>query len=34
MDIKKMQKEIYEHKKNRGFNTTDIEKNFVFFMVK
>ena len=30
MDIKKMQKEIYEHKKNRGFNITDIEKEFCF----
>ena len=28
MNIKKMQKEIYEHKLNRGFNTTDIEKEF------
>lgn len=28
MDIKKTQKEIFEHKLNRGFNTTDIEKEF------
>lgn len=28
MDIKKKQEEIIAHKKERGFNTTDIEKEF------
>ena len=30
MDLNKMQKEIFENKLNKGFNTTDINKEFCF----
>ena len=28
MDLKKVQEEIIENKKNKGFNTTDLNKEF------
>ena len=30
MDFNKIQKEIFENKLNKGFNTTDINKEFCF----
>lgn len=30
MDLNKIQKEIFENKLNKGFNTTDINKEFCF----
>ena len=30
MDLKKLQKEIYQNKVNKGFNTTDVYKEFAF----
>lgn len=30
MDLNKMQKEIFKNKLNKGFNTTDINKEFCF----
>jgi len=30
MDLTKLQKEIYENKVNKGFNTTDVYKEFAF----
>ena len=29
-DLKKLQKEIYQNKVNKGFNITDINKEFCF----
>ena len=28
MDLKKLQKEIYQNKVDKGFNTTDVNKEF------
>ena len=28
IDLEKLQKEIYQNKVNKGFNTTDINKEF------
>lgn len=30
MDLKKLQKEVFENKLNKGFNTTDINKEFCY----
>ena len=30
MDLKKAQKEIFQNKINKGFNTTDVNKEFCF----
>lgn len=30
MDLKKLQKEILQNKLNKGFNTTDVNKEFCF----
>ena len=34
MELKKIQKDIWQNKVNKGFNTTDVKKNFVYYMVK
>ena len=30
MDMKKLQKEVYQNKLNKGFNVTDVNKEFCF----
>lgn len=30
MDLKKLQKEVYQNKVNKGFNVTDVNKEFCF----
>lgn len=30
MDLKEVQKQIWENKLRKGFNTTDVVKSFVF----
>lgn len=30
MDLKKIQKDIFQNKLNKGFNTTDVNKEFCF----
>ena len=30
MDLKKLQKEIYQNKVDKGFNTTDVNKEFIW----
>ena len=30
MDLKNLQKEIYQNKLNKGFNVTDVNKEFCF----
>ena len=34
MKLKELQKKIYQNKINKGFNTTDIAKEFVYYMEK
>ena len=34
MNLKQVQKDIWQNKINKGFNTTNVEKNFAFYMVK
>ncbi len=32
MNLKQVQKDIWQNKINKGFNTTNVEKEFCFFI--
>ena len=34
MDLNEMQKEVWQNKINKGFNLTNVEKEFAIFMAK
>lgn len=34
MNLKQIQKEVWQNKLNKGFNTTNAKKSFAFYMGK
>lgn len=34
MNMKEIQKEIWDNKVNKGFNIADVNKEFAYYMVK